>query len=69
MKDHPSKKKSVSVHYDAMRKHFAALKGELDKLTSDTLSSSSPPAQSSQPAPPQSSSDSFTAGKDNLVFV
>ena len=40
MKDHSSKKKSVTVHYEAMKRHLAALKGELEKLTKDETSGS-----------------------------
>ena len=54
-KDHSSKKKSVIVHYEAMKRHFATLKVELDKLSNEQLTMDGPSSQSPHlpPRPPR----------------
>ena len=68
MKDHSSKKKSTIVHYEAMKRHFASLKVELDKLTKEQLNHDSPPGHSPE-LPPLPTAESFTEEKEDLVFV
>ena len=68
VKDHSSKKKSVAVHYEAMKRHFATLKVELDKLTQEQLTSDSPSPHLPQP-PPYSNPDSFAPEKENVVYL
>ena len=68
MKDHSTKKKSIVVHYEAMKRHFAALKMELDKLSNDQHTSDSP-SPPSQHQVPQSNADSSAIENGNVVYL